>query len=141
MSIRNQIEAVVQTLTGSPAFIYGTANELNLLADDAIFPCVFMHTIQAITISPQINGSVSNSFSVVLEFLYKTEFNQFTADNETYVSQALHMANEFIVKAARYRDNDGRYFKIKARNLDVKCQPVYNKYDVNTTGISLTIKN
>jgi len=44
MSIRNQIEAVVQTLTGNPMFIYGTANELNLLADDATFPCVFMHT-------------------------------------------------------------------------------------------------
>ncbi|MDO3644718.1 hypothetical protein [Mucilaginibacter sp. L3T2-6] len=27
MPIRNQIEAVVQTLTGSPTFIYGTANE------------------------------------------------------------------------------------------------------------------
>ncbi|WP_394772561.1 hypothetical protein [Mucilaginibacter sp.] len=32
MPIRNQIEAVVQTLTGSPTFIYGTANEKTLLS-------------------------------------------------------------------------------------------------------------
>ena len=139
MSIRNQIEGVVQTLTGSPAFIYGTVNELNLLADDATFPCVFMHTLQAITLVPQNNGSVANTFTLLLEFLYKTEFDQFTADNETYISQALHLANEFVIKAGKYRDGAGRYFKIKTDNPNAKCQPVYNKYDVNTTGVSLTL--
>jgi hypothetical protein len=105
MSVRNQIETITQTLTGSPTFIYGTANELNLLADDAIFPCVFMHTLPAITLSPQINGSVDNVYAVVLEFLFKTEFDQYTSANETYVDQALHLANEFIVKASKYRTN------------------------------------
>jgi len=28
MPIRNQIEAVVQTLSGTPTFVYGTVNEL-----------------------------------------------------------------------------------------------------------------
>jgi len=138
MPIRNQIEAVVQTLTGSPTFIYGTANELNLLADDATFPCVFLYPPQNINLSPQINGSVENTFSITLDFLFKTDFDQYTADNETYVSQALFMANQFIAKASTYRQGDGRYFRIKAGDK-AKCVPAYNKFDVNTTGVSLTI--
>lgn len=138
MPIRNQIEAVVQTLTGGPTFIYGTANELNTLADDATFPCVFLYPPQNINLSPQINGSVDNTFSITLDFLFKTDFDQYTADNETYVSQALFMANQFIAKASTYREGDGRYFKIKAGDK-AKCTPVYNKFDVNTAGVSLTI--
>ena len=138
MPIRNQIEAVVQTLTNTPTFVYGTANELNQLADDASFPCVFMYPLQPIDISPQINGSVDNTFSIYLEFLFKTAFDQYTADNETYVNQALSMANEFIVKASKYREGEGRYFRIKAGDR-AKSLPVYNKFDVNTTGVNLTV--
>ena len=136
--IRNQIQSITQTLTSAPTFIYGTANELNLLADDASFPCVFMYPLQPVEVSPQVNGSVDNTFSVYLEFLYKTEFDQYTADNETYVNQALQMANEFIVKASTYREGEGRYFRIKAGDK-ARCLPVYNKFDVNTTGVNLTI--
>ena len=138
MPIRNQIEAIVQTLSVIPTFVYGTANELNLLADDASFPCVFMYPLQPIDVSPQVNGSVDNTFSIYLEFLFKTDFDQYTSDNETYVNQALALANEFIVKASKYREAEGRYFRIKAGDK-AKCLPVYNKFDVNTTGVNLTI--
>ena len=138
MPIRNQIEAITQLLTEQPNFIYGTVNEINQLADDASFPCVFMYPLQPIDVSPQVNGSVDNTFSVYLEFLYKTEFDQYTSGNEDYVNLALRMANEFIVKASKYREGDGRYFRIKAGDK-AKCLPVYNKFDVNSTGVSLTI--
>jgi len=136
--MRNQIETIVQSLTGGPTFAYGTQNELNTLADDKTFPCVFMYPLQPIEVSPQVNGSVDNTFTIYLEFLFKTDFGQFTADNETYVQQALQMANQFIVKASKYREGEGRYFRIKA-GIKAKCLPVYNKFDVNTTGIGLTI--
>ena len=136
--IRNQIQSITQTLTTTPTFIYGTANELNLLADDTSFPVVFMYPLQPVEVSPQINGSVDNTFSVYLEFLYQTEFDQYTSNNETYVNQALQMANEFIVKASKYREGEGRYFKIKAGDK-AKCLPVYNKFDVNTTGVNLSL--
>jgi hypothetical protein len=136
--MRNEIEAIAQTLSAAPAFLYGTETELNTLADNAEFPCVMLYTLQPIVVSPHINGSVNNVFTLYLEFLYKTEFGQYTAENETYVQQALRMANEFIVKAAKYRDGEGRYFRIKAGEK-AKCQPVYNKFDVNTTGVGLTI--
>jgi len=136
--IRNQIQSIAQILTAAPTFIYGTANELNLLADDTAFPVVFMYPLQPVDVSPQINGSVDNTFSIYLEFLYKTEFDQYTSDNETYITQALQMANEFIVKAATYREGEGRYFRVKAGDK-ARCLPVYNKFDVNTTGVSLTM--
>jgi len=138
MPIRNQIEAITQTLSTPVTFVYGTVNELNALADDAAFPCVFMYPLQPINISPQVNGSVDNTFSIYLEFLFKTEFDQYTSDNETYVNQALALANEFIVKASRYREGDGRYFRVKAGDK-AKSLPVYNKFDVNSTGVNLTI--
>jgi hypothetical protein len=138
MPIRDQIEAITQSLTEQPTFIYGTVNEINQLADDASFPCVFLYPLQPIDLSPQVNGSVDNKFSLYLEFLYKTEFDQYTSGNEDYVNQALRMANEFIVKASKYREGDGRYFRIKAGDK-AKCLPVYNKFDVNSTGVSLTI--
>lgn len=136
--IRNQIEAITQTLGTPVTFIYGTANELNLLADDAAFPVVFMYPLQPVDISPQVNGSVDNTFSIYLEFLFKTEFDQYTSQNETYVTQALQLANEFIVKAAKYREGEGRYFRIKAGDK-ARSLPVYNKFDVNSTGVNLTI--
>ncbi len=138
MPIRNQIEAIVQTLSVTSTFVYGTANELNQLADSSSFPCVFMYPLQPIDVSPQINGSVDNTFSIYLEFLFKTDFDQYTAQNETYVNQALFLANEFIVKASKYREGEGRYFRIKAGDR-AKCLPVYNRFDVNTTGVNLTI--
>lgn len=138
MPIRNQIEAITQTLSTPVSFVYGTANELNQLADDSSFPCVFMYPLQPVDVSPQVNGSVDNTFSVYLEFLFKTDFDQYTADNEMYVNRALSLANEFIVKASRYRETEGRYFKIKAGDK-ARCLPVYNKFDVNTTGVNLTI--
>ncbi|MCJ8208671.1 hypothetical protein MUY27_03060 [Mucilaginibacter sp. RS28] len=138
MAIRNQIEAIVQSLSNTPSFIYGSAAELNVLADDTSFPCVFMYPLQPFVIEPKANGSVDNTFTVYLEFLFQTEFDQYTSDNETYISQALHLANEFLVKASTYREGEGRYFKVKAGEK-AKCAPVYNKYDVNTTGISLTV--
>jgi hypothetical protein len=136
--MRNQIEAITQTLSTAPTFLYGTEKELNTLADDVTFPCAMLYPMQPIVISPQVNGSVDNVFTLYMEFLFKTEFGQYTAENETYIQQALHMANEFMVKAAKYRDGQGRYFRIKAGEK-AKCLPVYNKFDVNTTGVSLTV--
>lgn len=136
--MRNLIEAVVQSLSSAPKFLYGTDKELNTLADDATFPCVMLYPPQSITISPQINGSVSNVSKLYIEFLYKTDFGQFTAENEQFVEQALRLANEFIVKAAKYRDGLGRVFRIKAGEK-ATCVPVYNKFDTNTTGVGLTV--
>jgi len=138
MAIRNHIFNITQTLTGTPGFVYGTANELNQLADDKAYPCIFMYPLQGIDMHPAVNGSVSNTFTVYIEFLFKTDFGQYTADNEAYITQALQLANEFLVKAARYTSGNARYFKITTGNK-AKCIPVYNKYDVNTTGVGLTL--
>lgn len=138
MPIRNHIEAIVQLLDGAPGFIHGTANELNTLADAATFPCVFMYPIEGIELSPQVNGKVDNLFNLTLEFLYQTDFGEYTADNETYVAQALAMASQFIEKAAAYRSGTKRYFKIKPGDR-AKCRPLYNKFNVNTTGVALNI--
>ncbi|MEB0161143.1 hypothetical protein, partial [Pseudomonas sp. AH2 (2023)] len=81
---RNQIEAIVQTLNDNPTFAYGTQTELNTLADGITFPCVFLYPLQSIEVSAQVNGSVDNTFAIYMEFLFKTDFGQFTSENEIY---------------------------------------------------------
>ena len=50
------LEAVTQLLTEQPTFIYDTVNEINQLADEASFPCVFMYPLHPIGCSRwQIN--------------------------------------------------------------------------------------
>lgn len=138
MPIRNHIEAIVQSLDGAPGFIYGTANELNTLADSATFPCVFMYPLDGVELSPQVNGKVDNIFNLTIEFLFQTDFGEYTADNESYVANALAIASQFIQKAAAYRSGSRRYFKIKPGDK-ARCRPVYNKFNVNTTGVVLNI--
>jgi hypothetical protein len=151
MPIRNQIEAIVQTMLvippvepstdyTAPGFRYGTSKELNVLADDANFPCVFLYALQPIDAAPGVNGSVNNSISILLAFLFKTEFDQYSADDEVNVNEAWKWANIFIAKASVYREGSGRYFRIKAGERS-QIKPFYNKseFDVNTSGVTLSI--
>lgn len=150
MPIRNQIEAIVNQLTVpaddpdagpiTPAFLYGTGKELNNQADDIAFPVVFMYTLQPIDLSYTLSNSVNDAISIYLEFLFKTEFGEYTASNEAYVSKALDLAKQFMVKLANYRQspNQGRFFKVH-ENDRAKSVPVYNKFDVNSTGVNLQI--
>lgn len=139
MAIRNEIEAVVNQLVSKPNFLYGTANELNLLVDDEEFPVAMLYNLQSGELSTTLSQAINDSYSVYMEFLFKTEFDQYTADNETYVKQALALAKEFLVKLEFYRKapDAARYFKIKV-DEKIKALPVYNKFDVNSTGISIS---
>jgi len=148
--IRNQIETVVGLMTSvppvapetegtAPNFFYGTRNELNLLADNAQFPCVFMYTLQPATLEFQLNNSINDTYSLYLEFLFLTEFGEFTSQNEVYINQALAMAKEFMIRLKDYRaDGVRRFFKVKSGDK-AKSMPVYNKFNANTTGVNLTI--
>jgi hypothetical protein len=143
--IRNQIEAIVKTLTAppgfnQPGFLYGTANELNLLVDNASFPVVMLYTLKPIDKSTTLSNAVSDKFSIYMEFLFKTEFDQYTSDNETYIDMANQMCNEFLVKMENYRETQyaSRYFKIH-EGEGRKALPVYNKFQANSTGISLAL--
>jgi len=142
--IRNQIEAVVNQLVSKPKFLYGTINELNLFADDTSFATgvVMLYTLKPIDVSTTLSNSVNSKYSLYLEFLYKTEFDNYSFQNEEIVLQAEQLCNEFLVKLEYYREspNESRYFKIH-RGENAKCLPVYNKssLDVNSTGVSLII--
>ena len=143
--IRNNIEDVVKTLTAppgynQPGFIYGTANELNKNLDAASFPVVMLYNLKPSTKKFTLSNAISSSYSIIMAFLFKTEFDQFTSDNELYIQMADAMADEFLVKLSYYREtpNASRFFKIHEDD-PAKSVPVYNKGDVNSTGVTLTI--
>lgn len=138
--IRNQIEDIVKQLKAQPSFLYGTAKELNLLLDKASFPVVMLYNLQPVNKKFTLSNAISDQFSILMAFLFQTDFDQFTRDNEIYVQMANAMANEFLVKLANYRETPyaSRYFKIH-ENDPAKSQPFYNKNDVNSTGVTLQI--
>lgn len=140
MPIRNQIEAVVNQLVSAPTFLYGTHKELNQLTDNAKFPVVMLYTLKPITKQQTLSHAINDKFSIYMEFLFKTEFDQYTSQNETYIEQANALIDEFLIKLDNYRESedDSRYFKIHNKD-SMQALPVYNKMDVNSTGMNLSL--
>ena len=143
--IRNQIEDIVKSLTAQPGFnqagfLYGTAKELNNLVENSAFPVVMLYTLKPIDKSTTLSNAVNEKYSIYLEFLFNTEFDQYTSENEYYIDLANAMCNEFLVKMENYRQTPyaSRYFKIH-QDEGRKSLPVYNKVDVNSTGVSLAL--
>ncbi len=138
--VRNQIKAVVEQLNSQPTFLYGTKNELNLLADKAQFPVVMLYNLKPITIETTISNAVNSTYDLYMEFLAITDFDEYTNDNETIVQTMGHLLKEFLVKLEYYRmsPNRPRYFR-QTVGQKYRSLPVYNKLDVNSTGVSLSI--
>lgn len=153
MSLRTQIKAIVDGMlvvppaiegnaNTSPGFIFGTAKEINEKADDQTkWPQVCLYPMQPIDIKLGINGSASNWFSLYMEFLYKTKFEKNSEDNEPLIMQAIGLANLFLTRLRDFKELPGNatYFEID-KSTTARAFPVYNSEDVNTCGVSLTIK-
>lgn len=143
--IRNQINDIVKQLNAppgynQPGFLYGTAKELNALIDNAQFPVVMLYNLNPVPKKFTNSYAINSNYSIIMAFLFKTEFDQYTSQNEVYVDMANAMADEFLVRLSLYRETPyaPRYFRV---NVDdpAKAQPVYNKGDINSTGITLQI--
>jgi len=122
MPLRNQIEAIVNTMTSNngqaPSFLYGTEKELNVKADDVKFPCVFMYALQPFNLNRTITASINDSYSVLLYFLDQTEFGEFTADNEGVINAQIQAAKEFLIRMESYRpDGVKRFFKTNIKDV------------------------
>lgn len=142
MPIVNQVAAVVAQLNSAPVFAYGTKKELNLATDKMNFGngVVFLLTLKPILKNNTISNAINSRFQILMQFLYKTEFDQYTSQNETYIERADDLQNEFLVKLQHYRQTplESRFFKITVPEKENSI-PVYNIYDANTTGMSLTL--
>lgn len=141
--IQNQIEAVVNQLVSAPGFIYGTKAELNLLSDDKTWNngIVMLYTLKPVNKKTTISQAIAERFSLYMEFLYKTEFDQYSAQNEEIILKANTLCNEFLVKLGYYRETplEARYFQIHV-DEGMTSLPVYNKFDVNSTGVNLSLQ-
>lgn len=141
--IRNQIESVVSQLVSAPKFIYGTVNEINLLSDAADWSngVVMLYTLRPVKKKTTVSQAIAERFSLYLEFLFRTDFDQYSAQNEEIILRADALCNEFLVKLEYYRETPlaARYFQIHV-NEGMTSLPVYNKLDVNSTGVNLSLE-
>ena len=141
--IRDQIEAVVKQLVSGPVFCYGTKKELNLLGDSAnwVNGVVMLYPLKPVKKKTTVSNAIGERFSLFMQFLYKTEFDEYTSQNEPYIRRANDLCNEFLVKLEYYRESplEARYFQIHV-NETASGLPAYNEFDVNSTGINLTME-
>ena len=141
MPIRNNIEAIVKQLVTPTGFVYGTNNEMNLFLDkQPLFPVVLLYPLKPIEKTETISYAINDKFSLYLEFLVKTTFDEFTSDNEPYIIQMNNLINEFLIKLDLYKisPNEPKFFEVNV-NDKRQSMPVYNKFDVNLTGCNLTL--
>lgn len=149
MPLRNQIQAITQALAGQPiSFLYGTTKEINEQVDRIIrevdgdkIPLICLYPLMPVGIELGDNGSAHNDFSLYMEFRKQTKFELNSADNEAIVNEMLTLANNFLLALREYREDPAysRYFKLP-KPFKAQATPVYNKNDVNDTGVSLTFK-
>src|ERR1700739_1084322 len=140
--IRNSIAAVVAQLESAPKFLYGTANELNLLADvqDWTNGVVMLYNLKPVTLEYTESYSIESRYSIYMEFLYLTQFDEYTSQNEDICTKAYWLMKEFMIKLSQYREvpDDHKFFDIKVGDKNTSV-PVYNKLDVNSTGVNLSM--
>lgn len=141
MPLLNEVRAIVSQMTSNngaaPSFLYGTEKELNIKAEDVVMPCVFMYALQPFTLSRGITAAVNDKYSILLYFLDKTDFGEFTSDCEAVVNEQIKAAKEFILRMEDYRpDGVKKYFKTSAKDT-YRGQQVFNKFDFNGTGIAI----
>lgn len=140
----SQISEIIGSLPTSSSFTYGTAKEINYKIDTEtnqqdFYVCLF--PFSPIGISLLKTGGADNEFDIYMEFLFKTKFERTSADNEQATQTALYYANLFLVRLREYQPagNQTKYFNWRDTDK-ATARPVYNMYDVNTCGISLTFK-
>lgn len=140
--IRNHIESIVKQLVDAPHFEYGTVNELNLLSDKDMWAngVVFLYTLKPINLEYTVSNTIESRYSIYMEFLYLTQFDQYTSQNEDIITKAYWMMKEFLIKLSYYRENqdDARFFRVHVADKSTSL-PVYNKFDTNSTGVNLSI--
>lgn len=143
MPVRNPIEAIVASLPGQPiSFLYGTAKEVNTAADNVtVWPLVCLYPLMPIGLTLGTNGSTNDDYSLYMEFRTQTKFELNSSDNEDVVNAMLLLAKRFLVAMELYiKPGDPmRYFKF-AKGFKATAIPIYNKNDVNDTGVSLSFK-
>lgn len=140
-----QITAIVNQLVAAPIFAYGSLNEIEVQTDDIDFkrglkPVVILFPLKPTTPGTTLMQAVNTGYALYMQFLYQTEFDQNTAQNEAVVLKANNLMEEFLVKIQYYRESQyaNRFFKIHS-NEKYRSVPVYNKFSVNASGVDLTI--
>lgn len=138
--IRNEIEAVVNSLATPCSFLYGTAAEINEAADRvALFPLVCLYPLNPVGITLGRNASASTDFDLYMEFQTQTKFEKNSANNEAVIKDMLKLALQFLVVVEMFvmPGDESRFFKFP-KGAKQRAVPIYYNKDTNMTGVSLT---
>lgn len=129
MTIVNKIKQLCESVTGLP-FLYDSMGGLNVLLDNADYPCVYCTLLETTSVTNE-NGNIVEGVRVALVVCDKTEFDVGSIENESIIENCKAVANN-ILRNIRLTG---------ALVLDSinEAQRFYEQYDVLLTGYALNL--
>lgn len=133
MRVEEKIRSIVERMKDSPGYIYEDWSTANVKLDKVLdFPVV----VNVLPVSGKfhLSGTQMRDYpNCFIAFLDKTEFDFDGSENEDIVERCKDMAREFILLANRSR-------LFSPISGDIEYSVVYDKLDVNLTGIVLALR-
>lgn len=129
------IQAIVNNLvTDKFTFVYNIRSQQNQLADELIYPVIFLDPyFSEDVISKSLYIEPNYQLSIYIG--YKVELDDINSEWNTIKTKAWDAAKEIVIKLIRDTDNVSELTNM--RRTDVKN---YRAYDVNTCGCLLEFR-
>lgn len=128
-TIITKIKTLVESVTGLP-FIYESRGGLNLLLDNADYPCAYMTLLKTSSVTND-NGMIVESAQVAIVICDKTEYDLDSIANEAIIAQCKVVANN-IIKAV---DTTGELRLVSVNG----GERFYNEFDIILTGYAINV--
>lgn len=129
MTIVEKIKSECERGTGLP-FLYGSGGELNVLLDNAVFPCVYCTLLGTSQIDNE-NGMYCERANVAIVICDKTEYDNTGEQNEQIISECQERAITLLRSII-----GGGVLRLERTN---GAQRIYNAHDVLLVGYALNV--
>lgn len=130
---RNEIERIVDLLTGGPEFCHESVQMANIKLDQVTDAVVFAPSLGVGTITASGSG-IRPKMKIMVEFLQLSDFEADLTTNQDIIDGMYDMAMEFIERLRQSTVFEGEPGKAVS---EFQCAYIYERFDANFAGIAL----
>lgn len=130
MTIQQHIKSIAQQM--GIAYIYHNWTSVNQIADNTPLPV--MVNVLPVSGSFSVGYNLTETTNCLIAFLNKTEYDFDAEENDQVVEQMKALAKDFLLRLNKVEGIENLSL------ADVSYEVVYDKLDVNLTGIILDLR-
>lgn len=120
-------------------FYYGEKGWQNLIADDVVYPVVFIDFINKVDYNMPSGGYIGETYPVTIYFGYKSELDWTTLQHETEIAKANSACRNFLSQLQNYKDVNGNKIIDTMQIVSADRVILRPNEDVGTSGILLQL--